>query len=255
MKLCLTLWLYYKSVLFHCNEILVQLILYYIERPEILRNPSNLNLKQGGAKTYFGPTALKRTRAMARVAHPRPTPMDQLWEGATTTLALRDSSSDQDTNTEFLILKWFHAISRSGYCRTSLYRSRDVASLSRDARTRCPVAAHKSRACHVMWSRELGARVSMTWKHAPDNFPWESFTKQCRLTEVSRNKIDTLVQWNVRNRGILPECLSLYLISLLNPANLRQNPGRIYNDLMVVLIIGYLTWQSWKFIKFTHTEL
>ena len=35
----------------------------------------NLDLKRGRAKTYFGPTALKRGRAMARVAPPLPTPM------------------------------------------------------------------------------------------------------------------------------------------------------------------------------------
>ena len=34
-----------------------------------------MGLKSGRAKTYFGPTALKRGRAMARVAPPLPTPL------------------------------------------------------------------------------------------------------------------------------------------------------------------------------------
>ena len=37
--------------------------------------------------------------------------------------------------------------------------------------------------------------------------------------------------WNLVDKGILPECLSLYLISRLSPLILRQNPARIYNGL------------------------
>ena len=78
-------------------------------------------------------------------------------------------------------------------------------------------------------SRDFNTCRWLTQHHALKMFPWESLTEHMWLTELNLYQIDATLHCKLRNRGILPECLPLYLISLLNPVNLRQNPGRIYN--------------------------